>query len=131
MKISKRLIFLFVLLLPGIVLFAQSSISEPTQEPIVPYRLFRTTNIWTFIQLNTTTGQMWQVYFDTQGSNRGAVVLNSQNLAREKDQISGRFTLYPTSNMYNFILLDQIDGRTWQVQWSNESKNRFVLPISE
>lgn len=32
----------------------------------------------------------------------------------------GRFTLYPTQNRYNFILLDQTDGRTWQVQWSTK-----------
>ena len=34
----------------------------------------------------------------------------------------GRFTLYPTQNKFNFILLDQTDGRTWQVQWSTKSE---------
>ncbi|HEV3218228.1 MAG TPA: hypothetical protein VGZ48_00545 [Candidatus Acidoferrales bacterium] len=43
----------------------------------------------------------------------------------------GRFTLYPTENIYNFLLLDQIDGRVWQVQWNWDSPaKRFVLPIS-
>jgi hypothetical protein len=27
------------------------------------------------------------------------------------------FTLEPTKNIWNFILLDTSDGRTWQVQW--------------
>ena len=31
--------------------------------------------------------------------------------------------------MYNFLLLDQIDGSVYQVQWSTEEKNRVVIPI--
>jgi hypothetical protein len=40
-----------------------------------------------------------------------------------------RFTLYATKNIYNFILLDQLDGKVWQVQWSTEIKNRMIVPI--
>ena len=36
------------------------------------------------------------------------------------------FTLYPTKNIYNFILLDQEDGSAWQVQWGEE-EHRTVL----
>lgn len=38
----------------------------------------------------------------------------------------GRFFLYPTENTYNFILLDQIDGRVWQVQWNIDEQDRGV-----
>ncbi|WP_223550544.1 hypothetical protein [Aestuariivivens sp. NBU2969] len=41
----------------------------------------------------------------------------------------GRYKLYPTQNMYNFILLDVIDGYTYQVQWSIDKDKRLVLPI--
>jgi hypothetical protein len=112
-------------------ILAQNEISEPTQEPMAPYRLFRTTNMWTFIELDTMTGLMWQIQFDVQGNNRGSFVLNDKSLLDGGKSISGRFTLYPTANMYTFILLDQINGRTWQVQWSSDEKNRFVLPISK
>jgi hypothetical protein len=74
---------------------------------------------------------MWQIQFDVGGNNRGAVVLNPQDLASGKEKFYGRFTLYPTSNMYNFILLDQIDGGTWQVQWAAEARNRLIIPISD
>ena len=47
------------------------------------------------------------------------------------EQIVGRFTLYPTSNTYTFIMVDQIDGHTFQVQWNGEKEHRFVIPISE
>ena len=47
-----------------------------------------------------------------------------------KDQeVNDRFTLYPTQNIYTFILLDQIEGKTWQVQWSSDRENRAILPI--
>jgi hypothetical protein len=35
------------------------------------YRLFPTQNMWTFIKLNTRTGQMWQVQYDVKDNNRG------------------------------------------------------------
>ena len=55
--------------------------------------------------------------------------LNISPLVEEQNAQNGRFTLYPTSNMYNFILLDQIDGRMWQVQWSMKEDSRFVIQI--
>ena len=39
---------------------------------------------------------------------------------------NGRFKLYPTGNMYNFIMVDVIDGRTWQVQWNTDKFKRIV-----
>ena len=113
-------------------LFAQSTtvttVQEPSQSPSAIYRLFRTTNRWTFIKLDTITGRMWQVQYDIEGNARGSVVLNSQDLSRGKEKTPGRFTLYPTQNMWTFILIDQIEGNMWQIQWG-ESKDRLVLPI--
>jgi len=34
-----------------------------------------------------------------------------------------------TENKNDFILLDKIDGRTWQVQWSIELESRVIVPI--
>lgn len=39
---------------------------------------------------------------------------------------NGRFKLYPTGNMYNFIMVDVIDGRTWQVQWNIDEDKRII-----
>ncbi|WP_211356620.1 hypothetical protein [Flavobacterium daemonense] len=93
------------------------------------YKLFPTQNIWTFIKLNTKNGQMWQVQFDTKAQNRFETNLNSISLVTIENEISGRFTLYPTQNTWTFILLDQINGKTWQVQWSIEAKDRLIIPI--
>ena len=39
---------------------------------------------------------------------------------------NGRFKLYTTDNNYNFIMVDVINGNTYQVQWNTKSKKRFV-----
>ena len=96
------------------------------------FKLYPTKNMWTFIKLNTTNGQMWQVHFAVNEDGRRVEhILSLTRQAEGKDAVCGRFELYPTDNMYNFIMLDQIDGRTWQVQWSYDYLNRGILPINE
>ena len=121
------------------ILIAQTSFAQNTnqsQPPVqnistdnnVVYRLFSTRNMYTFIKLDTRNGQMWQVQWDTK-SNQFETPLSLVYLVSEEDEKNGRFFLYPTTNIYNFILVDQIDGRVWQVQWSMEAKGRMVVPI--
>ena len=97
---------------------------------IAVYKLFPTENMWTFIKLNTRNGKMWQVRYDVEGDNRLETFLNILPLVTEKDEVNGRFTLYSTQNIYTFILLDQLNGKIWQVQWSFEFENRLIVPIN-
>ncbi len=98
-------------------------------DEIVTYRLFPTQNMWTFIKLNTRNGKMWQVQYDVEGDYRIETYLNFESLVSKEKEVNGRFTLYSTKNIYTFILLDQLDGRIWQVQWSIEFENRLIIPI--
>ncbi|WP_332453753.1 hypothetical protein [Chryseobacterium aquaticum] len=127
---KKLIIFIFILI--AHTLFAQTTSEAPVQnistDNNVVYRLFSTRNMYTFIKLDTRNGQMWQVQWDTK-SNQLQTSLSLVYLVSEEDEKNGRFFLYPTTNMYNFILIDQIDGRVWQVQWSNNAKERMVVPI--
>ena len=103
----------------------QKNISENTI-----YQLFPTQNYWTFIKLNTRNGKMWQVHFSVKDDgSKGELVLNSLPLVEKEKEVNGRFTLYPTENMYNFLLLDQIDGTVVQVQWSMETDNRGIVSV--
>jgi hypothetical protein len=95
----------------------------------IVYRLFPTQNMWTFIKLNTRNGEMWQEQYDVPGNNRNETYLNLLPLVTKDEERNGRFTLYPTQNIYTFILLDQFSGKVWQVQWSTEPANRVVVPI--
>ena len=125
----KKIVILFCLLFSFSFLFAQNTKTAPIQDPKVPFRLFETSNLWTFIMLDTVTEKMWLIQYDVQGNNRGGRIFSDKNLAADKEEIVGRFTLYPTSNNWNFILIDQYEGSTWQVQWSWEKENMFVIPI--
>jgi len=104
------------------------NVSAQNQD-IVVYRLFPTENMWNFIKLNTRNGQMWQVQYDVGGDNRIETDLNLVPLVLKKKEVNGRFTLYSTQNMYTFILLDQLDGKVWQVQWSIDFMDRLIIPI--
>lgn len=95
----------------------------------VRYKMFPTENIWTFLKLDTRSGKIWQVQYSINDNYRGELELNNKALATGEAAENGRFTLYPTKNMYNFILLDQKDGKMWQVQWSTEEENRVVIPM--
>jgi hypothetical protein len=94
------------------------------------YKLFPTLNVWTYIKLDTRNGKMWQVHFSINSDQlEGQIELNSFSLVNENDESKGRFTLYKTENIYNLILLDQKDGRVWQVQWNNKSELRGINRI--
>ena len=88
--------------------------------------------LFIFLKLDTMTGKIWQVQFSVKGEDyRFETVLSSVDITEtlKQEKKIGRFTLYPTQNTYNFVMLDQLDGYTYQVQWSDDWENRFVLPI--
>jgi hypothetical protein len=131
----KRLMIVLLLLLLVISAAASddSPLPEPTQNPDAIYRIFRTQNIYTLLRLDTRTGIVWQVQWGD-GDHRfivpisKTVLLPAGTTANPTVLKPGRFTLSPTKNIYTFVLLDQDDGRTWQVQWGTE-KERFVAEI--
>ena len=99
-------------------------------EFVVTMKLTKPENMWNFIKLDTRTGRLSQVQFSTQGYEyRFQTVLSDVDLSYEEHTKPNRFELYPTQNTYNFILLDKVDGRVWQVQWSFEEEERMVLRI--
>lgn len=121
---KKILIFLLFAII-AICSFAQSSSNVPPRYYVNPnarYQLFPTENRWNFINLDTQTGKMRMVQYST-GSTSNSFTYNLSDISLVDDESTskpGRFTLYPTQNIFNFILLDQTDGRAWQVQWSTK-----------
>lgn len=114
--------------------FAQNTSETPIQnistDSSVVYRLFATKNMYNFIKLNTRNGKMSQIQWGTENKYRFETTLSDVSLVNTEEEKNGRFFLYPTTNNYNFILLDQIDGRTWQVQWSINKEDRMVIRIN-
>ena len=72
---------------------------------------------------------MWQVQFGMKSDYRFVTNLSVEALVSKDMEVNDRFTLYSTENMYSFILIDQLDGKTWQVEWSAGAKNKRVIPI--
>ena len=94
---------------------------------IVPrYKIYKTENTYNLIKLNTATGQIWQVQYRLGDTESMTVAIDNTSLLYSfESEIAGRFELYPTNNMYQFILIDTQTGRTWQVQWSTTPGKRF------
>lgn len=113
--------------------YGQTTSEVPSQivstDSAVTYRLFSTRNMYTFIKLDTRNGKMWQVQWSNKGNEyRFESTLSYISQVNKDEEKNGRFFLYPTTNIYTFILLDQIDGRAWQVQWGKEDE-RLVIRI--
>lgn len=146
------------------------------QEDIERYKVYNTTNIYTSLLLDSSTGQIWQLQIGVGDGKQMKSVLNDVKIANTIDNYTqehnddmkyweeeysskpdsivsvetkafmkplsleeklkyrkiaknGRFKLYPTDNSYNFIMVDVINGDTYQVQWNIDEEKRFIIPF--
>lgn len=105
------LIAITIVLVFSLQVSAQSEIkfkTAPQQRIDVRYRLFDTNNMWTKLLLDSRTGRIWQIAFSVE--KEGAILklpVNKTPLVKEKNGKDGRFTLYPTVNIWTFILVGQ------------------------
>lgn len=128
----KRIFILLSLVVLSYLSFAQTidlPATEYTQDPKANFRLYKTENIYNFIKLDTRTGQMELVQWSAQDDRKTYKLSDRVLVSSPEEQITGRFTLYATTNTFQFILLDQIDGRIWQVQWGTDKEYRWVKRI--
>ena len=135
MKQLTILLALLLFVISAASVAEDAPLPEPTQNPTAAYRLFRTQNIYTLLKLDTRTGLVWQVQWGTDDDHRFVAPISSTPLiplgktSHPTILKAGRFTMSPTSNIFTFLLLDQENGRTWQVQWNSDEKQRFVTAI--
>lgn len=95
------------------------------------YKLYKTENMYNLIELDTATGKLWMVQYgmNNKPSRMKSAIDDTSLLWDSEPETPGRYELYPTANIHTFILLDTTNGRTYQVQWSMDSDNRFRIPI--
>jgi hypothetical protein len=103
------------------------------------FSLYATQNMWTYILLDTYTGRTWQVQYSVKGEEyQFTIPINAYSYLTFDEyynndcDMSNRFQLFETQNMWTFILLDSFDGRLWQLQYSVDSDDdyRFCIPIN-
>ena len=94
------------------------------------YKMYQTENNYNLLKLDTRTGKVWQVQYRMNDVQASVVSINFIGIVFESDGWDGRFELYPTKNMYTFIMLDTGTGDTYQVQWSTNGYDyQFVEPL--
>lgn len=95
------------------------------------FKLYKTENIYNFLELDTKTGIIRQVQWSLDEKKEGEIFINSEDLSIGKGYYGpGTFELYPTSNMFQFILIDKVYGRKWHIQWGMEEDKRWIRRIS-
>ena len=133
------------------------SFSAFSQEDIERYKLYPTENIRIFLKLDTSTGLVSMVQQRSTDVNEVVEPINIIPIAYEQSEIDlymsrgdsvdwqflnqyskseepllaqvGRFKLYPTTNIWTFLMQDVISGHTYQVQWGFEWDKRMVFLI--
>ncbi len=105
-----------------------NKIAQGTVNAVPIYKLYPTRNMWNFLKLDTRNGKITIVQFSVDEDGK-QMEYELSNIARCEDNTPGRFMLQTTENIYNFIMLDQVSGKTYQAQWSFDEYNRFVMPI--
>ena len=76
---------------------------------------------------DTMTGKIEIVQWSLDDDKEGSATLNDEDLSLGTG--CGTFELYPTKNIYQFLLLDKVTGRRWHVQWGFESSKRWIKRI--
>ena len=94
------------------------------------FELYPTQNSFNFLKLDKKTGKIYQVQWSLEGEEEFSITLNGIDLSQFSTD-GNCFKLYPTKNMWQFILLDGASGRAWHVQWGFEEKNRWIKGIEE
>ena len=84
--------------------------------------------MYTFLKLDTRSGQIWQVQYSINGDEFETALSEA---VLSLNQTPGKFALYPTTNNWTFIMLDTVDGTTYHVQWSQDSSNRGLRRIPQ
>lgn len=93
------------------------------------YKLYETENIYTLLRLDTKTGMIDQVQWSLDSEKEGTFTINGEDLTYGFGLGSGSFELYPTKNMYQFILINKTNGRIWHVQWGIGDQKRWIRRI--
>ncbi len=91
------------------------------------YKMYQTENMYNLLKLDTQTGKIEQVQWSLDDDKEFSTYINREDLSLYNTINS--FELYPTQNMYQFILLDKASGRTWHVQWGLSYNKRWIKRI--
>lgn len=143
----KRITFIIVGLLISILAYSQNKSKVSERDSVITtlnknvaslarkalfgrYKIYQTDNIYILLKLDTATGRINLIQWNLDESKELEAPLNTEDLSFGFISEAGRFELYPTKNMYQFILIDTILGSTWHVQWGTKEGQQWIRRIS-
>ena len=94
------------------------------------FKIYPTDNIYILLKLDTKRGKVWMVQYGMGSTRPAETPIKHYYIADDDEGWNGRFELYPTKNMYNFIMVDNSDGETYQVQWDTDPSYRIIRSIT-
>lgn len=107
----------------------EEQMQENTKE-LPAFKMIATENIYILLKWNTRTGEVWMTQYALSDTDAIEHKIPSIINVASENSWNGRFELYPTKNMFNFIMVDTYFGNTYQVQWNSKDENCFVVPIN-
>lgn len=123
---EKKLFILLATALMTVSVMAQEQIQfnavNHETNSTLRYKLYPTFNMWTYLKLDTQTGRVSMLIFSTNNLNEeGEIYIGMPIEVYTGSEVkNGRYELYPTTNMWTFLMIDQINGNTYHIQWSNK-----------
>jgi len=130
-----------------ILLFIIPIFSFAQECKIPKYKVYPTENKEVSLKLDSATGEVWQVEI---GVETGEEIVSKIDFISNKTDSTfekvtdfsdvmknfrvaqnGRFELFPTNNIYEFLMVDTILGTTYQVQWHNQQEKRLISAITD
>ena len=104
------------ILLTSLMIFSSSLTFSKT------FEIFQTENIHNKLRLNTLTGEIYQLQSD------GQKFIVQKPISKPNGE---RYSLHKTENMWTYILLDEVQGKLWQCQYSIKGDDyRFCKVIN-
>lgn len=86
------------------------------------YKLYPTFDDGIFLKLDTQTGHVSMLQYSANNKeNKGEIYIGIPTEVYEGNEaVNGRYEVYPTANMWVFLMIDQINGNTYHIRWSDK-----------
>lgn len=95
------------------------------------FELIKTKNMWTFIMLDSYTGRLWQIQYSSHSLEQlMCIPINSRKLSLNENK--SIFTVQPMTSMYQFYLINNLNGAMWKFQWTTKGDEyRWIEPFNQ
>lgn len=95
------------------------------------FKLYKTENMNTLLELDTKTGIIKQIHWALKSDEEKVYTINPNDLSESLELGPGVFELYATNNMFQFILINKINGSKWHIQWGDDKEHRWIRKIKQ